>query len=191
MKQFIVLVFALLFIGCNSDADKSFSKSKLDEYLENAYNNNFSNEKRIKYVDSASLLVGSLGNKDTLKTKNYFKVANRYFMLLDYEKYKEVTKKILKISESQGDTLSLAKAEYYLGDYYFALSKNDSAYYYYLAAEKKYKIINDNYNLANTILHKAYILLYERDFLGSETETIRVLNLAKEINDDFLFMNVM
>lgn len=175
-----------LFIGCNSDVDKSFSNEKLEFYFNEAYNTNLSNQKREKYVDSALKIVEKQNDKDTLKTKNYFKVANRYFMLLEYEKYKQVTKKILSISLLNQDTLSLAKAEYYLGDYYFALSKNDSAYYYFLSAEKKYKTTKDKSNLANTILHKAYILLYEKDFLGSETETIRVLNLATKLNDNSL-----
>jgi len=186
LKQFIVVVLCILLIGCNSDADKSFSNEKIDFYFNEAYNTNLSNQQRLKYVDSALIMVEKQNNNDTLKTKNYFKVANRYFMLLEYQKYKEVTKKILTKSEFENDSLSIAKAEYYLGDYYFALSKNDSAYYYFLSAEKKYKTINDKSNLANTILHKAYILLYEKDFLGSETETIRVLNIANEINDNSL-----
>lgn len=186
MKQFIVVVLCILVIGCTSDADKSVSNKKLDFYFNEAYNTNFSNQQRLKYVDSALIMVEKQNNEDTLKTKNYFKVANRYFMLLEYEKYKEVTKKILTKSELDNDTLSVAKAEYYLGDYYFAKSKNDSAYYYFLSAEKKYKTTSDKANLANAILHKAYILLYEKDFLGSETETIRVLNIANEINDNSL-----
>lgn len=186
MKQFIVVVLGILLIGCTSDADKSVSNKKLDFYFNEAYNTNFSNQQRLKYVDSALIMVEKQNNEDTLKTKNYFKVANRYFMLLEYEKYKEVTKKILTKSELDNDTLSVAKAEYYLGDYYFAKSKNDSAYYYFLSAEKKYKTTSDKANLANAILHKAYILLYEKDFLGSETETIRVLNIANEINDNSL-----
>ena len=186
MKQFIVVVLCILLIGCNSDADKSFSNEKIDFYFNEAYNTNLSNQQRLKYVDSALIIVEKQNNNDTLKTKNYFKVANRYFMLLEYQKYKEVTKKILTKSEFENDSLSIAKAEYYLGDYYFALSKNDSAYYYFLSAEKKYKTTSDKANLANAILHKAYILLYEKDFLGSETETIRVLNIANEINDNSL-----
>lgn len=186
MKQFVVLFFLLFFIGCTSDEEMAISKNKLIIYFDRASDANFSNEERLKYIDSANLIVEKFSNKDSLKAKNYFKVANRYFMLLEYEKYRDVTKKILTISESQNDSANIAKAEYYLGDYYFALSKNDSAYYHYLAAEKKYKTIEDKSNLANTILHKAYILLFEKDFLGSETETIKVLNIAKELNDNSL-----
>ena len=121
-----------------------------------------------------------------LVLQDYDRKRTINFILLEYEKYKETTNKILNISKSNNDSLNIAKAEYYLGDYYFSLSKNDSAYYYYLEAEKKYETTKDKENLANTILHKAYVLLYEKDFVGSESETIKVLNIAKEINDQSL-----
>ena len=112
--------------------------------------------------------------------------VNRFFILLEYEKYKETTNNILKIAERNKDTLSIAKAESYLGDYFFSLSKNDSAFYYYLKSEKKFNRKKDKSSLAEAILHKAYILLFEKDFVGSESETIKVLNIAKDLKNNSL-----
>lgn len=173
-------------MGCNSNENNPVIQKKLDAYFENSSNVNLDKEIRLKYIDSAKNAIQKASDNDSIKIKNYFKLANRYFILLEYEKYKETTNTILEISTSNKDSLNIAKAEYYLGDYYFSLSKNDSAYYYYLGAEKKYEKIDDKSNLARTILHKAYILLYEKDFLGSESETIKVLNIAKEIKDESL-----
>jgi signal transduction histidine kinase len=173
-------------VGCNSNENNPVIQKKLDAYFENSSNVNLDKEIRLKYIDSAKNAIQKASDNDSIKIKNYFKLANRYFILLEYEKYKETTNTILEISTSNKDSLNIAKAEYYLGDYYFSLSKNDSAYYYYLGAEKKYEKIDDKSNLARTILHKAYILLYEKDFLGSESETIKVLNIAKEIKDESL-----
>lgn len=173
-------------MGCNSNENEPVIQKKLDAYFENSSNVNLDKDVRLKYIDSANSIIQKNSLNDSLKIKNYFKVANRYFTLLEYDNYKVVTNKILKISESNKDSLNIAKAEYYLGDYYFFTSKNDSAYYYFLSAEKKYKNLNDKSNLATTILHKAYILLYEKDYLGSESETIKVLNIAKEIKDQSL-----
>ncbi|MCA1965320.1 MAG: histidine kinase [Flavobacterium sp.] len=141
---------------------------------------------RLKFIDSIEQLIDNSNYSDSLKIKNYFKIANRYFGVLEYEKYKEITNKVLEISKSKKDSLNIARAEYYLGDYYFSTSKNDSAYYYYLEAEKKYENLNDKPNLASTKLHKAYILSYEKDFIGSEIETVKVLNVATEIKDQEL-----
>jgi len=186
LKQIIILFGLIFLVGCNSNEKNPVIPKKLDAYFENSSNVNLDKEIRLKYIDSAKNIIQEASENDSIKIKNYFKLANRYFILLEYDKYKETTTKILDISESINDSLNIAKAEYYLGDYYFSLSKNDSAYYYYLAAEKKYKKINDKLNLANTKLHKAYILSYEKDFLGSESETIKVLSIAKELKDEYL-----
>ena len=186
MKQVITLFSFFILIGCNSNEDKAINQKKLDAYFENSSNVNLDKVTRLKYIDSAEQLIENSNYSDSLKIKNYFKIANRYFGVLEYEKYKEITNKVLEISKSNKDSLNIARAEYYLGDYYFSTSKNDSAYYYYLEAEKKYENLNDKPNLASTKLHKAYILSYEKDFIGSEIETVKVLNVAKEIKDQEL-----
>lgn len=183
MKAFSILIIVLVLFGCNSNESNSLIEEKLEKYYDNGSNISLDRETRLKYIDSAKGLAKISIKNDSILIKNYFKVANRYFGILEYDEYKLITKEILKISEINKDTINIAKAEYYLGDYYFSTSRNDSAYYYYLAAEKKYEKLTDKINLANTKLHKAYILSYEKDFIGSETETIEVLNIAKEIND--------
>ena len=186
MKQVITLFSFFILIGCNSNEDKAINQKKLDAYFENSSNINLDKVTRLKFIDSAEQLIENSNYSDSLKIKNYFKIANRYFGVLEYEKYKEITNKVLEISKSNKDSLNIARAEYYLGDYYFSTSKNDSAYYYYLEAEKKYENLNDKPNLASTKLHKAYVLSYEKDFIGSEIETVKVLNVAKEIKDQEL-----
>lgn len=186
MKQIIILLSLFFLIGCTPIEDKTVVKDKLDFYLDQSSDVNLDNEMKLKFTDSAKVLIQEFKTFDSLAIKNYFKVANRYFTLLDYKNYKATTDKILKISEDRKDSVNIAKAESYLGDYYLNISKNDSAYYYYLAAEKKYEKIKDLPNLASTILHKAYVLSYEKDFLGCESETIRVLNFADQIEDEFL-----
>ena len=186
MKQVITLFSFFILIGCNSNEDKAINQKKIDAYFENSSNVNLDKVTRLKYMDSVEQLIENSNYSDSLKIKNYFKIANRYFGVLEYEKYKEITNKVLEISKSNKDSLNIARAEYYLGDYYFSTSKNDSAYYYYLEAEKKYENLNDKPNLASTKLHKAYILSYEKDFIGSEIETVKVLNVATEIKDQEL-----
>lgn len=185
-KFILILLFFVTFVGCNSSEEDTYTNSKLDYYFDSAYDSNIPKEKRISQLDSAIEIVEKNSLNDSILFKNYFKVANRYFSLLEYEKYKTISKKILKLSLDKKDSLTIAKAEYYLGDYYFFTSKNDSAYYYYISAEKKYKGLNDKINLANTLLHKALVLLYEKDYLGSEAQTIKVLDIAKELNDETL-----
>ncbi|MCW1146983.1 sensor histidine kinase [Flavobacterium lacisediminis] len=186
MKQAVIFLSFFFLVGCNSNEKNLDIQKKLDSCFENSSNVNLDKEIRLKYIDSAEIIIHRASSTDSMKISNYFRIANRYFMLSENEKYKKTTNKILALSKSNNDSLNIAKAEYYLGDYYFSLSKNDSAYYYYLGAEKIYKKIEDKLNLANTKLHKAYILLYEKDFLSCESETIIALNIANELNDPIL-----
>lgn len=187
MKKAFVLIFFIFLVGCESSKnDSSVEQKKINVFFEKSSDVNFEKEIRLKYIDSALNIIQNTRNIDSITIKNYFKVANRFFILLEYEKYKETTNNILKIAERNKDTLSIAKAESYLGDYFFSLSKNDSAFYYYLKSEKKFNRKKDKSSLAEAILHKAYILLFEKDFVGSESETIKVLNIAKDLKNNSL-----
>ncbi|AWM13557.1 ATP-binding protein [Flavobacterium sediminis] len=187
MKYFVGFLASVIFIiSCTGNDKRVRSDSKLDYYFQEVYNNDLSKNQKLSYLDSAKNIVDLMSDKDSLKVKNVFKVANRYYALLEYDNYLIESRKALSLSKLQDDSLGIAKGNYYIGDYYFFTSKNDSAYYYYLKAEKKYNKLNDKYNLAKTMLHIAYVLLYEKDFLGSEAQTIKVLNIAKELRDQGL-----
>lgn len=184
--KYLFAITLLLFISCNRKDDNIIFNNKLESHFDEAYNLDLSVEERIKHVDSAYNLVDSQSQSDSLKLRNIFKTANRYYALLQYDKYFVVSKKALELSKEKEDTLQIAKAEYYLGDYYFNSSKSDSAYFYYSRAKKKYENSIDKYNLAITTLHIARVLLFEKDFLGSEIQTIKALKLAQEIKDNVL-----
>lgn len=184
--KYLFAITLLLFISCNRKDDNIIINNKLENHFDEAYNLDLSVEERIKHVDSAYNLVDSQSQRDSLKLRNIFKTANRYYALLQYDKYFVVSKKALELSKEKEDTLQIAKAEYYLGDYYFNSSKSDSAYFYYSRAKKKYENSLDKYNLAITTLHIARVLLFEKDFLGSEIQTIKALKLAQEIKDNVL-----
>jgi signal transduction histidine kinase len=186
LKKLFAFSIVILFFGCNSKEETIYSKNKLEVYFEKVDNDNLSKEIKIKYLDSLNITIEKIDNKDSLKIKNYFKVANRYFRLQEYKSYYTITNTILNLSEFQKDSSAIAKAEYYLGDYYFITSKNDSAFQYYVSAEKKYKQLKNELDVANALLHKSNILLFEKDFLGSESQTIKALDIAKKEKDNEL-----
>lgn len=186
MKFLIALGFFFIFFSCKREINVLDETNNLDTHFSQAYNLELSREERIKHVDSANVLVEKQSKKDSIKLKNLFKVANRYYALLEYEKYYEASKEALDISILNSDSIQIAKAQYYLGDYYFDKSKNDSAYYFYKKAKKIYEKSSDRYNLAITTLHIARLLLFQKDFLGSEIETIKALKIAQDIDDKVL-----
>jgi signal transduction histidine kinase len=186
LKKLFLFSIVLLFFGCNSKEEIGYSKTKLESYFNKIDENDLDKSLKIKYLDSVNTIIENFKEEDSLKIKNYFKVANRYFRLQEYDNYYNTTNKVLQLGTFQKDSSAIAKADYYLGDYYFFTSKNDSAYLYYVSAEKKYRALKDELNLANVLLHKSNILLFEKDFLGSESQTIKALNIAKKEKDNEL-----
>ncbi|NHN25476.1 tetratricopeptide repeat protein [Flavobacterium jejuense] len=189
MKYFTLLILFIVFISCSEskreEQEMTVQSQKIDNYLSLAQKETISKEMRIRFGDLAYETIRKNKN-DSITRRNYFKVANRYFPLYELEKYKKVTNEVLELGKKSKDSATIGKALYYLGDYFFENAKNDSAYWYYNNAEKIYNKIDDKENLANTILHKAYVLLYEKDFLGSETATIKALDISLNISDKLL-----
>lgn len=181
------LVLLLLATSCEKKQIENLNEKNLNRYFDEVYDTNLSKDIRLKKLDSAIAIINTFKDSDSLKIKNLFKVSNRYFQLFEYDEYKNNTGIILKLAGKQHDSVAIAKANSYLGDYYFFNSKNDSAYYYYSKADKIYKILGtEDFDAGNTILHKAYVLLYEKDYIGSESQTIKALNLAEIIEDEEL-----
>ncbi|WP_445456497.1 tetratricopeptide repeat-containing sensor histidine kinase [Flavobacterium sp. HNIBRBA15423] len=189
MRYFTLLILFIIILSCSERKSKEqefdAQNQKINNYLSLAQKETISKEMRIRFADLAYETIKNNKN-DSITRRNYFKIANRYFPLYELEKYKKITNKVLELGEKSKDSATIGKALYYLGDYFFENAKNDSAYWYYNNAEKIYNSIQDKQNLANTILHKAYLLLYEKDFLGSEATTIKALNISTEIGDDVL-----
>ena len=189
MKKIISILLFLQFISCSDGKNQELildaQNQKINNYLSLAQKETISKEMRIRFGDLAYQAIKGQKN-DSITRRNYFKVANRYFPLYELEKYKKVTNEVLALGRASNDSATVAKALHYLGDYFFENAKNDSAYWYYNNAEKIYNKIDDKENLANTILHKAYVLLYEKDFLGSETATIKALDISLNISDKLL-----
>lgn len=72
----------------------------------------------------------------------------------------------------------MAKAYYYLGDSY-ENSKKDSAYYYYLKAEKIYDRNKNKEQIGRMKFNKAYVLFYSGNYIESEIEVSKALAYLK------------
>lgn len=135
----------------------------------------------LKQQDTKKALSIILAEKDdSLNKVNLFKVANRYFNMNDLESYGGISKLIITRSINSSDSINLAKAYTYLGDYYSRKSISDSAFLVYFKAEKMYKQINDKNNLAKTYLSKADLQFKESDLFESEITIFKALKILKD-----------
>ncbi|MBB4801050.1 signal transduction histidine kinase [Flavobacterium nitrogenifigens] len=185
----IVLLIFLVLLGCTKktglDTNTVSSADSLPIYLSLA--NEDSIPFKIKQNYNLKALNIILSQKDdSINKVNLFKVANRYYNMSDWKAYFNTTKLILERSEKSKDSVHMATAYTYLGDYYVSQSVSDSAFMNYFSAEKTYLKIKDQINLAKTFLSKANLQYNEGDFFESEItvfKTLSILKKEKKVNE--------
>lgn len=170
-------------MACNqkTELDKNTISlvDSLSTYLSLANENNLPLDIKRNYNQRALNII--LTQKDdSLNKVNLFKVANRYYNMSDWKDYIKITKLILDRTQKSKDSLHMAKAYTYLGDYYASQSVSDSAFMHYYKAEKLYLKLNDQYNLAKTFLNKASLQYNEGDFFESEIAVFKALSSLKK-----------
>ena len=179
---YIALLLLLVFSGCTKKNTENIEttslKDSLTTYLSKANDFNSTNKKRQEYIQKAFTIIIEQED-DSLQRVNLFRVANRYYNLNDWNKYRDIAQIVLEKALNSKDTLSTAKAYSYLGDYYGAQGISDTAFLYYYKAEKMYLKQSSNLDLAKTRLNKAMLQYNESDFLGSEISALNALRVLK------------
>lgn len=184
MKQTLYkTIFLIMLLNSCDQKNQEFhyttnSSDSLNSYLSLANDFDLAYEQRQRYIKKAFKIVSTQEN-DSIYRVNLFKIANRYYNVENWRAYKSTVELILEKSELKNDAISMAKANNYLGDYFDSQGKPDSSFFFYNKAQKMYLQLNDNYNLAVTIIKKANIQFYQSDFLGSEKSTSKALKIKQ------------
>ena len=171
-----------MFLGCTKktkvNSAEVSSRDSLSSYLSLANEDSLPLIKKQQYNRKALAIISNQPN-DSMNKVNLFKVANRYYNMNDWKGYKETVRLVLENSKSNNDSVNMAKANTYLGDYYGAQAISDSAFICYSLADKIYDNLNDDHSLAKTRLNKALLQYSEGDFSGSEIAVFNALRAIK------------
>lgn len=186
--QYAFFLFLLLFLSCNESERMSIEKmddESLNFYFEKANDESLDYQSRHAAADSIRNII-VLQKNDSLNRVNYFKLANRYFNMNAMDDYRETTKTAITNAQTAKDSVLLAKGYSYLGDYYGSKFESEQAYQNYFYAEKIYIKLEDDANIAKTLLNKSVIQFNEKDFVGSEKSAIQALSVLRKTNNDDL-----
>jgi signal transduction histidine kinase len=169
-------LFLLFFFSCQ--------KKSSDSYLNNnavlfnrSYFDGLEKEKKEKYLDSIGDLLKFKKNYPIVR-ETYLNVATEYYNNNNLEKSLSFSLKALRLSEQANDSVRIPKALFYVGDCY-QNSKRDSAYFYYLQAEKLYYKIHDYDNMGRMLFDKGYVLFYDGNYVECEVEISKALQYLK------------
>lgn len=188
-KKFIFsIVFLFLIISCHKKKDTVAYKNSVNKLLSGIQKSNLEDTEKEKKLDSVSQYVLSYEN-DSINRNLIFKIANQYYFLKSYDKYIELTNKVLNLSTQENDSSHIAKSLCYIGNYYDAKSQYDSAFAFYNKSEKLYKPLNDTVMLGMLSILKGSDLLETGNFAECEVETIKALKLVSLAKRNDLIYN--
>ena len=157
-------------------------KDSIDIYLQQAEDKAKPFDKRKEYSNKVLKILLNQPN-DSLNRANIFRVSYNFYHLNEWKDLKKVATIGYKRALEENNQSHLALAERHLGLYYESTSQNDSAFYYYFQAEKRYKQLNDINNLCLVYRDKAQIQYYVNDYLGAEITLINAIKIAREANN--------
>lgn len=170
----IVLILITLYLLWNSR--QSVSTAKGDIRFNQKHFDTISGSQKEKYLDS--IVVKLKGKKNDSIVRNlYLKTGEEYYYLNNIKKSYSSSLLALRLAKKENDSSGIAKSLYYIGDCYE--TKSDSAYFYYLQAQKIYKKIHDYDHLGRMYFNKAYVLFYDGRFVECEVELIKALKSLK------------
>lgn len=189
MKVIPSIFFILLFSICASCTKKNLSKSKeertqeqqIQMLLSKADKETFSFSQKTTLLDSAIRLSEKIANEDLL----WQAAANKTFLYI-YEQpdsaktYIDQLEKMALQKESSpylGYVASLA------GDYYYAISALDSAYYHYNRSNTFYLHDRDSLRVGYNLIRMSEIHWFYNDYAASEEVATDALKYLKSAGD--------
>lgn len=182
-RIFFITFLATFFFSCNPVVnDQEVHHEKLDKFLD-SLNHIKSFEEGEKLLDKTTNLIQILPN-DSIRARYQRRVACEYYNIGDLEKYRQKTLDNLEFTLEIKDTLNMGKSFYDLGDYYYDISINDSAFYYYNQAIKTIPITNTE--KARCQLKIAKLYKNENQLIESEVHVMKTIQYANELNDNRL-----
>ncbi|MCM4169720.1 Photosystem I assembly protein Ycf3 [Arenibacter antarcticus] len=121
-------------------------------------------------------------NNDSLRSKYFTELSYNYLLEEDSTRFRVSNTLAIRHSLKTGDSTSLANNHWDLATFFGDYAVEDSAYYHYSEAEKIFRGLNDKYYSARMLYNMATIQSAVKDYIGSEINTIKAIELYKPLN---------
>ncbi|HEY0046596.1 MAG TPA: tetratricopeptide repeat protein [Flavobacterium sp.] len=181
MKTTITRFALIVIITCwlssckKNDQEVTSSDAHLELLVDKSFSVDFTKEVRRR--DGLNALKILSARENSLFIRGQLKdLADSFYKLEDLPHFKEASTQLLNESKVAGDSLHIEKAFKNLGTFYIDTNHNDSAFYYYLKAEKLALQLKQTSDLGEIYIDKAFCQLYESDFAGCEISASKALS---------------
>lgn len=183
-RQFLYILLTVVAIlsvsSCKRNNRADHSGGHADSLVKLTKDYNIPDSLREIYTDSLYNLASERSN-DSLSRYYLREAAVGYYGLNEYDKSKNASLKVYRMSVSAKDSLSMGKGLHFLGVSYYGEKELDSALHFYKNAEKVYASYSkiDSRTVGEIILYKAYIYYDVGEYVISENEAFRALKHLK------------
>jgi signal transduction histidine kinase len=182
----ITFIILLLLSSCSRKEELNVETNEIikDSLIATLNNLKVKDSSKKSNIGTMKYLLDELSSKENTK-QNRENLAN---IIENFNKSKEwnflnlSNKFLLDWSKESKDTINLGNAYFYFGNSYFDEGVYDSAFFYYLKAEKIF-LLKSNYRLGDLYLNKSNIQLNFNDNLGAENSATKSLKYYRAKDD--------
>ena len=174
---FFILLFVVLYSNHLYSQKSDKNLVEIETLIDSARNNNYKIENRFLYARKA-IKLSKLTKSDSIILNSNRVLSYLFLVNQDSDSLYRINKLNVKIASKLKDSLKVAFANHNLGYYFDLKKKNDSAYYHYYQARKIYAFLKERYNESDVLLNMANIQETERDYIGSEINAIRAIEIT-------------
>lgn len=175
-----IIFFSVLF-GCHScshDKTKESDFKLISSYLRIAGDKTLGYDEQLKNNRKLFSIL-SKTKVDSLTLMNYIWLNSNLCRLNAVDELEKSANLYLKRSLTINSKFHIANSYRWIGIRFELSSKNDSAFYYYLKAEKIFKEEKNQNELSGIYQDQAQVQFYTNDYLEAEKSLIKALRIAK------------
>jgi len=177
ISRFIIIIILFFITSCSKNTT-NYKTDTIKNQLDSLFSLSKNDSLRVKGLKKAEILINKLEN-DSLKVNYILKLGYNYLINGNLDEFKKVNLRVLNSHSIKKDSLNYSLANEYLGYYYQLNYKPDSAFYYYNNSLNYSKRNKYQAKEARIYLSLATIQENEKDYTGSEINTIKSISILK------------
>lgn len=185
MKYLSFILVALLLFSCDknkkNDVKKNVNVDNVEKYFKILDNDNIDLGEKKEY--NSKILLFFQKNPSRADSKSLDKLCDFFYKFRVEDKLKLASDLYHNNSLKTKDTFSLAKAYNFKGKYYNDIALNDSAFYYFVKAEKIFLKFKDSIYTGKNYLNKSTSQITANDNIGAIRSSIQAIKYLKNTNE--------
>ncbi|GGD20990.1 hypothetical protein GCM10011343_09330 [Flavobacterium orientale] len=190
LKRFFFISILLLFVySCKEFSNRPHNSDALQDsiqlYIGKANDFTKSDDEVVAYLDKASSFIKSQ-ERDSIYFINKFYVAFIYDNVGKSDQFKNIMLEVVEEATKENDSVNLARAYSYIGEYYSGRMVMDSAVMNFQQAEKIFFKLKDNLGVGRMQVKMSLSKYKVRDYLGSEKSAVAALTYIRLENNKLL-----